>query len=190
MRRIAGIAVALLLLPGIAQAHLVNTGLGPVFDGIGHLLLSPEDWLAVVAVALLAGTSGPSFGRRVLFALPLAWVGGGIVGLGSGSELSLPLATTLGLLVLGALVALGRRLPMTVVLGLTVLVGALHGYLNGSAMASARLGILGLVGIAGALFVVVALVAAFVVSLRAPWTRIAVRVAGSWIAAIAILILG
>jgi urease accessory protein len=33
-------------------------------------------------------------------------------------------------------------------------------------------------------------VAGFVVSLRAPWTRIAVRVAGSWVAATGLLLLG
>jgi urease accessory protein len=47
-----------------------------------------------------------------------------------------------------------------------------------------------LCGIAAAVFVVVALVAAFVCRLRAPWTRIAVRVAGSWIAAIGLLLAG
>ena len=41
-----------------------------------------------------------------------------------------------------------------------------------------------------AIFVLVALVAAFVVSLRAPWARIVVRVAGSWIAAIGLFMLG
>jgi hydrogenase/urease accessory protein HupE len=193
MKRIAGLALALVfvlfLFPAAAQAHLVTTGLGPVYDGIGHLFLTPEDWLAVVAVALLAGLCGPSFGRRVLFALPLAWLAGGIVGLGRASELSLPLATTLTLLALGALVALGKRLPMALVLGLAVFVGALHGYLNGTAM-SAGNGLLGLLGVAVTLFVLVALVAAFVVSLRAPWTLVAVRVAGSWIAAISMLILG
>ena len=51
-------------------------------------------------------------------------------------------------------------------------------------------GRLGLVGIVSTLFVVVALAAAFVVALRAPWARIAVRVAGSWIVAIGLLLLG
>ena len=37
---------------------------------------------------------------------------------------------------------------------------------------------------------VVALLAALVVSLKAPWTRIAVRVAGSWIVAIGMFMLG
>jgi hypothetical protein len=47
-----------------------------------------------------------------------------------------------------------------------------------------------LAGIASALFVVVAIVAAGVASLRAPWARIGVRVRGSWIAAGGLLLLG
>jgi hypothetical protein len=41
-----------------------------------------------------------------------------------------------------------------------------------------------------AVFVLVALVAALVVSLRAQWVRVTVRVAGSWIKAIGLLMLG
>jgi hypothetical protein len=41
-----------------------------------------------------------------------------------------------------------------------------------------------------AVFVLVALVAALVVSLRAQWVRVTVRVAGSWITAIGLLMLG
>jgi hypothetical protein len=41
-----------------------------------------------------------------------------------------------------------------------------------------------------AVFVLVALVAALVVSLRAQWARVTVRVAGSWIKAIGLLMLG
>jgi len=49
---------------------------------------------------------------------------------------------------------------------------------------------LSLLGAALAVFAVITLVAALVVSLRTYWTRIAVRVAGSWIAAIGLLMLG
>jgi len=45
-------------------------------------------------------------------------------------------------------------------------------------------------GLAAAVFVVVVLVAALVVRLRAQWARIAVRVGGSWIAASGLLMLG
>jgi hypothetical protein len=54
----------------------------------------------------------------------------------------------------------------------------------------ASAGILGLLGIMAALFVFVTLVTAFVVALQRPWTRVVVRVAGSWIAAIGLLMLG
>jgi hypothetical protein len=37
------------------------------------------------------------------------------------------------------------------------------------------------------LFVIIALVSALIVSLKKPWTRIVVRVAGSWVAAIGML---
>ena len=47
-----------------------------------------------------------------------------------------------------------------------------------------------LVGLCVVLFVWTALIVAFVVQLRQPWTRVAVRVFGSWIAASGLLMLG
>ena len=41
-----------------------------------------------------------------------------------------------------------------------------------------------------ALFVLVTLVSAFIVSLKQSWMRIVVRVSGSWVAAIGILMFG
>ena len=187
MRTAVGTALAaLVLFPGEARAHLVTTGLGPVYDGISHFALTPEDVLPVLALALLAGLSGPRCGRAVLFVLPVAWLSGGLLGLSRSSELLLPALTASTLLALGALVALDRKLPLGLVAGLAAALGLFHGYLNGTA----KLGALGLSGVAATLFVVVALVAAFVVSLRAPWSRIAVRVAGSWLVAISMLMLG
>ncbi|HLE70146.1 MAG TPA: HupE/UreJ family protein [Vicinamibacteria bacterium] len=187
MRTAVGTALAaLVLFPGEARAHLVTTGLGPVYDGISHFALTPEDLLPVLALALLAGLSGPRCGRAVLFVLPVAWLSGGLLGLSRSSELLLPALTASTLLALGALVALDRKLPLGLAAGLAAALGFFHGYLNGTA----KLGALGLSGVAATLFVVVALVAAFVVSLRAPWSRIAVRVAGSWLVAISMLMLG
>jgi urease accessory protein len=45
-------------------------------------------------------------------------------------------------------------------------------------------------GVAAALFVVVSLLAGQAASVRVPWARVAVRVAGSWIVAIGLLMLG
>lgn len=181
---------ALALLPPPAAAHLVTTGLGPVYDGVTHFLLSLEDLLPVIALALLAGLGGPGDGRRALFVLPLAWVLGGIAGFAAGMPMPGGIATATSALVLGALVAADRRWHPVVVPGLAAGLGFLHGGLNGAGLAAANREALALVGIGGIVFVVVVLLAALVVSLRAPWQRVAVRVAGSWIAAVGLLLLG
>ena len=176
--------------PKTAHAHLVSTGLGPLYDGISHLLLSPDDLLGVLALALLAGLGGARHGRHSLLVLPLAWMCGGLLGLEATTEISWQVANTLSILVVGVLVAVDPKLPPIAVSALAGALGLLHGFLNGTAMAEAGGGALALVGICATVFVLVALAAALVVALRAQWTRIAVRVAGSWIAAIGLFTLG
>ena len=77
-----------------------------------------------------------------------------------------------------------------VIIVLAIGLSLVHGCLSGVTMRQAGAGVLGLLGIMAALFVSVTLVAAFVVALQRPWTRTVVRVAGSWIAAIGLLMLG
>lgn len=181
---------AALLVPATARAHLVNSGLGPFYDGVSHFALTLEDLLPALALALLAGQRGAATGRAILLALPAAWLLGGFAGLTWPTTSSATGLTTVSFLVLGGLVAAEARLRPALVIGLATGLGLFHGYLNGSAMAHARLGALGLAGIVTTLAVLVALGAARVVAVRVAWGRIAVRVAGSWIAAIGMLSLG
>lgn len=193
MRRRAlvfGAGGGLLLWPGAAHAHLMTTGLGPIYDGISHLFLTFDDLLPVVAMALLAGLNGPATGRRALFILPAAWLAGGAAGYLTGVAPLPAGVTSLSFLALGILTATNLKLAPSAVTALAVALGMVHGWLNGSAIALAGREASGLVGIAGAIFLLVALVSALVVSLERPWVRIAVRVAGSWIAAIGLLLLG
>ncbi|MGB7467024.1 MAG: hypothetical protein WBW14_29330, partial [Candidatus Acidiferrum sp.] len=60
----------------------------------------------------------------------------------------------------------------------------------GAGMGRPEDAVFALLGIAFAVFVLVALAASFVAPLRQQWARIAVRVAGSWIAASGLLMLG
>jgi len=180
----------MLLLPAVGEAHLVNTGLGPFYDGVSHFALTPEDLVPALAMALFAGLRGARAGRLALFALPGAWLAGGLGGLAHPAAVATATLTATSFLLLGGLVAADARLRPGWVVGVAIVLGLVHGYFNGSAMGEARLGILGLAGIVSALFVIVALAAALVVALRVPWTRIAVRVAGSWIAAAGLLLLG
>ena len=184
------LAASVLAMPTAAHAHLVNTSLGPLYDGISHFALTLEDLLPALALAFLAGLRGAATGRLVLFLLPGAWLAGGVAGLVWPTVSTATVPTTVSFIAIGGLVALDARIRPPWVAALALVLGLLHGYLNGSAMSEARLGALGLAGIVASLFVVVAQAAALVVALRAPWARIAVRVAGSWIAAVGLLLLG
>jgi len=169
----------------------MNTGFGPFYDGLTHLFATPEDLLPVIALALLAGIRGPRFGRAVLFALPVAWLVGSAAGLLLAPQGTLPVAETIVTIVLGALLAADCPLPLAAVGGLAILLGLLHGSLNGSELpktnASAQIFA---AGVAAALFVVVSLLGGQAASVRVPWARLAIRVAGSWIVAIGLLMLG
>jgi len=182
------VAFGLLFWPSYASAHLVTTGLGPVYDGIGHLVMTPEDLIPVLALALFAGLRGAAPGRCALFVLPLAWFVGGLLGVTIEGFPTLPVPA-ISFFILGALVAADLNLSQKSFAVIIVGVGLVHGVLNGVALKEGA-GILGLIGIMATLFVIVAIVSAFIVSLKQPWTRIVVRVSGSWVAAIGMLMFG
>ena len=179
---------SLLSWPTHAAAHLVTTGLGPVYDGIGHLVMTPEDLIPALAIAFFAGLRGAAPGRRALFILPLAWFAGGILGVVIEDLPTFP-AASISFVVLGVLVAADLKLSPKWFTAIVILVGLVHGVLNGVALKEGA-GILGLIGIMASLFVIIAIVSAFIVSLKKPWARIVVRVAGSWVAAIGMLMFG
>jgi urease accessory protein len=183
------VALLCLLMPVRAEAHLPTIGLGPVYDGIFHLLMSPEDLIPVIALALLAGQKGARSSRGVLWILPVAWFSGGFVGMFIGVPRGSAL-TCFSFLMLGGLVATNAKLSIPLTVGLAALLGFFHGYLNGSGINRFNDGTYVLLGLALAVFVVVALFSSFVVPLRRQWALIVVRVAGSWIAASGLLMLG
>ena len=133
-----------------AEAHLNATGMGPIYDGVMHVLTSPEDLVPVIALALLAGLRGAAHGRRASFVLPVAWLLGSLAGMPASATTGHAILSSAWFLLLGGLVVADARLSVP---ALTV-------------------------------------VAALVVPLRAHWARIAVRVAGSWVVASGLLMLG
>ena len=86
-----------------AEAHLNSTGMGPFYDGLVHFSLSPEDIVPVLALALLAGLRGASYGRRALFTLPVAWLLGGLAGLSAMTATPHPFSS-------GGVVSVARRI--------------------------------------------------------------------------------
>jgi hydrogenase/urease accessory protein HupE len=193
MRRrvlVAPLAAGLLALPRAVQAHLVTSGLGPFYDGALHLLLSPGDLLGLLALALLAGLRGARAGRLMVIVLPAVWLLGGLIGFGLPPVPDLSWVGATSFLALGLLVATDAKLPPIAVAALAAAYGMLHGLLNGTALAATGAGPSTLLGIVLTALVLALLTAAAVVPLRALWGRVVVRVAGSWVAAVGMLMLG
>ena len=180
----------LFFFPSVAAAHLVTTGLGPFYDGAMHLFLSPGDLLGLVAALLLAGLHGDRAARNTVVVLPVAWFAAGLIGLNMATVVNLPWLNVLFLVILGVLVAVNPKLPTNVVTLLAGLYGGFHGVMNGSALAANGTGWTAVLGVAAAAFIITLLCSAWVVSLQAAWSRIVVRVAGSWVAAVGMLMLG
>ena len=193
MKRIATIAAVLIVptaFPSIAAAHLVTTGLGPFYDGALHLLLSPEDLLGLIAAVALAGLHSAKAGRMAVVALSVTWFLAGFAGLNLAIPLDLPWLSVCSLVILGGLVAVNPALPPAAVATLAGVYGIIHGLLNGSALTAINAGLPTLAGVSLTVLIISLLCSAFIVSLQAAWTRIAVRIAGSWIAAVGMLMLG
>jgi urease accessory protein len=180
-------AFALLVISQNADAHLVSTGAGPFYDGTAHFFLTFEEILPVVALSLFAGLRGPRYGRWMIVVLPLCWIIGGI--LGFSRTVALPaFITGFVMLITGALLATDLKLSIRIVIGITAIFSLLLGFLNGIGMPNGS--ILEIIGSATAAFIVALLCAALAILLNHGWTRIAIRVAGSWVTALGLLVLG
>ncbi len=193
MSLLTAVVIATTLLftfPSTAMAHLVTTGLGPFYEGGMHLLLSPGDLLGLVAAVMLGGLQGARAARLVAIVLPAAWYTAGLIGLYLPVSIDLPWLRVFSFVILGILVAVNPKLSPSIVTLMAGLYGVLHGLLNGSALAVVGTGCPMIIGIAVTVLITSLLCSAWIVSLQAAWTRLAVRVMGSWITAVGMLMLG
>lgn len=190
LRLVAIVVIAGVMCPAPAEAHLNSTGIGPLYDGLMHFLMSPEDLVPVLAFALLAGLRGKAYSRRALFVLPATWLVGGFAGLAAATANPSAVLIAITFVLLGGLVAMDAKLSLRATTALAGLLGLFHGYSNGTGMGETGSASVALLGLVFAVFILFALTATLVVKLQAVWARMAVRVVGSWIVASGLLVLG
>jgi urease accessory protein len=180
------------LAPATAQAHLVTSGMGPLYDGIAHFALSPEDFLPVVALAFFAGLRGAPHARITLAIVTFAWLGGGLAAL---SGLNLPAmlvpAATAGLfLLIGTLLAANRNLSPDAFALVACALGLVRGEADFANVVGAPSSAAALIGMTACIFVVFSLAASVTLPLSRFWMIVAARVSGSWLAALGLLFAG
>jgi len=182
------VAMSLMFAPGAAEAHLVETGLGPVYDGVAHFALSPEYCVPIVGAALYAGLRGKIQARSAIVLLPLCWLVGSLLG-GLPSVPGLIAPPWLVLMLVGGFIAADVPLSVGASGFFVGAIGLALGFSSGMATAQYGQYIRPALGSTAAIFVVTALAAA-AANATFGWIRIAVRVVGSWIAASGLLLLG
>jgi urease accessory protein len=187
-----GLAVlAVLIAPQAAEAHGNFAGLGNFYGGLLHPLLVPAEMLAVVSVGLLLGSNGsmacragvPAFGIGVSAGLAIAQA----ITIPALLFSALPLAAAA---IAAALLIVGVRIPRAISVPVALAAGVAVG-MDATPDAGDASSIL----VASAATVLastaaVLVIAALVLDRKQPWLSIAVRVAGSWIVACALLYFG
>ena len=188
MHRVVLMASTAVLCCGHAAAHSPVPGIGHFYNGALHPYTTPAHLIALLALGLLLGQRGLKTSSTALVALLFALA----LGLGLSTPLGHPdtdtallaLAAATGLAVVCALAL--TRWPLVFLaatLGLLLGLGSGPEALAGGARWGTMFGTL-----VGAAFCT-AYVAPLVAMVQKPALRIGVRVAGSWLAASALLVL-
>lgn len=189
-------AMAALLLAPTANAHIIASRLGDFYAGALHPMTDLQDVMLWIATGLLAGSMGAARGRWLVLIVPA----GALVGFFGGHALGITsVATVMNAAVmalLGLLIATAIRLPTAALFLLAFGMAVMRGVANaGGVSGDTNRGLFaaGLTLTAyAAITLIMALLVVFNGSSRegssASWRRIAVRVCGSWIAAIGLML--
>lgn len=181
----------LLAIGADAHAHSAAKGIGDFYSGALHALTALEHVLPFVALGILAGQQGQK-AEPVLGVFCIALLVGAILALWIPGVPYLAVLNISSTIALGGLVAVARPLPAPVFYALAIVFGLSHGFANGEGMAETTKPYLFIPGVALAGLVVTAyglIVTDWLLRRKTEWLQTALRVAGSWIAAIGILVL-
>lgn len=193
-----GLAAALLAAgSGPAEAHIVAARLGDFYAGALHPLTDLQDIVLWTALGLLAGSLGAARARWAMLAVPLGLIAGLGASLVLGGIAVGAAVSALAMVLLGLLLAARVRLPGTALWGLAFGLALLRGAVNASGVAPETDLALFAAGLGTVGYAVMALIMALTVTFlgagpqaEVPWRGIAVRVCGSWIAAIGLMVGG
>jgi urease accessory protein len=127
-----GLAWLTLASPVAAHANEVIR-FGSFLGGVTHPVLGPDHLLAMLSVGILS----TQIGGRAILTVPATFVAfmaiGGAFGIliGGIPMVAIEFGIAASVLVLGAAIAGGRRLPVHVAMGAVAIFGSMHGYAHG-----------------------------------------------------------
>ncbi len=190
-----GIAVSFLTVFGshAAQAHIVGSRLGDFYAGALHPLTGLEDVILWTAMGVLAGTQPSNRARWLVLLFPAGLLAGLALGLATGFGAGTTIVDAGLMVALGSLLALAVRLPGPVLHVAALSLAIVRGAANAGGIAPQDNVVLFAAGFTVAGYAVITLTMAMTLAFRLPdqgWRTVTLRAAGSWVAAIGIMIGG
>ena len=177
-------------LPQVVEAHSVNKQFGDFYGGMLHPITALEHLVPILGLGLLAGQQGTTRARWVLLLFPIGLLVGTTVATGMEPSSLVEWFNRVSFVVLGAVIAGAVRLPLPVLAASAIVLGFSHGYENTADISSSVAVHLFIPGVIVTGIFMIAVFAAASVSRVVEWQKMAIRVIGSWIAAIGILLIG
>lgn len=185
---VAGLAVY--WIPASANAHTVLLGVGGFWSGVTHLLISPDQLVLLLGLAIWTSFQDARLDARVIGAsflavLAGAWIGAGIL---ASTRLNLVSAGAALMMVVGLAGAIRLRVGAVPLISLALAVGLACGAASADAVPGSSVALFSLGGsIAAASVLSYALLAAR--RFESEWGGVARRAGASWIAAIGLMML-
>ncbi len=187
-RRSILIAVAFIY-PSASEAHSPIQGMGTFYNHLLHPLVVPSQALLLIAIALMLGQQGRSIARVGIVSFGLAFAAGLTVATVVTLEGEREWILLFGTLVVGSAVCLDWRIPGLLVTFLAAGAGitiGLDSALSTAGLRDTALAAAG--GTVGVLYLTI-VIAGLTVAIEKHWQRVAIRIAGSWILAVSIMVL-
>jgi urease accessory protein len=178
-----------LFAPAVANAHPIK-GVGDFYAGMLHPITAIEYAVPLIAIGLCAGQQSRETARDMVVAFPIACGLGALLAFIVAVPGKLAVIDYGCMVVLGVLVALARRMPSAIAIVLTASVGVMIGWDNGAEITAEISPYRFIPGLVFSSLLSIVYGVGLVRHLKVPWTLFAVRVVGSWIAALGILVSG
>ena len=197
-KRLALLAgTAMLAASGSAEAHIVAARLGDFYAGALHPLTDLQDTVLWLALGLFAASIGPERARWLVLIMPLGLLAGFSMELAFGVGSVGTLGNAAMMVCVGLLLAARIRANTTTLCAIALFLALTRGAVNADGIVAETNRALFAAGLATAGYTAITLVMALTVAFRRTagggpgnWQDIAIRVCGSWIAAIGLMIGG
>jgi hypothetical protein len=191
LRRPASLSTALLgvvACPSLATAHSPIEGLGTFYSHLLHPVTVLSHALLLTAVSLMLGQQGRGTARAAVTALGVMFVVGLAMAMAGGLNVVREQVLIIAALIAGGIVCLDRPVPIA----FAVLMAAGTGFAIGLDSAVNTTGhrntALAVAGLASGVLYVAVVIAGSTVAVKTHWQRVAMRIGGSWIFAVSVMV--